>query len=148
MRINNKGYRAVIEQIREFQPDVVFTHAYTDYNDHHVVNKLTEEAWFHAALPCAISELPLSELMPLYEFEVVLEMIHEPSVIVDITDTYEAKVNAMQTYDSQHGIVGGIFQLLEGRALEPGARIGVRYGEAFKRNLYRPASIIDVSQLI
>ena len=53
----------------------------------------------------------------------------------------------MRIYASQHDLVGGVFQLLEGRALERGCQIGVRYGEALTRSAYRPRAIHQVTGL-
>lgn len=147
LHVDNAAYRAVVRHIRDFKPDLVFTHYFSDYNDHQAVHTVVQEGWFHAALPCAMKEGPVWPLVPLYEFEVVHRM-PSPSLIVDITGTYNAKVEAMKCYASQFGIVGGVFQMLEGRALERGSLIGVRYGEALFRNHYRPAAVSDVSRLL
>jgi len=147
LRVDNASYRAAVHHIRDFEPDMIFTHALSDYNDHQAVHTTVEEAWFHAALPCALQEGPAWPMAPLYEFEIIHRM-PSPSLIVDITDTYAAKVEAMQCYVSQYDIVGGVFQMMEGRALERGAMIGVKYGEALLRNHYRPAAVKDVEQLL
>lgn len=147
LRVDNAAYHAVIRHIREFQPDVVFTHSRHDYHDHYAVHDMVAEGWYHAAIPCALDDGPVWKRMPLYEFE-VLQPLAAPSAVVDITDSYAAKVAAMNCYASQHDLVGGIFQLIEGRAQERGYLIGVRYGEAFARSLYRPRSIATVQQLL
>ena len=145
-KVDNAGYRAVIHHIREFRPDLVLTHRWGDYNDHKVMQEVVVEAWFHAAIPCAMKLGPIWKHVPLYEFE-VLQPMAEPTVVVDVTDTYKAKVKAMERYASQHSLVGGIFQLLEGRALTRGYLIGAKYGEAFRRVSYRPRKITSVNQL-
>jgi len=147
LKINNDGYRAVIQHIRTFQPDMVFAHSNADYNDHKVVHHTALEAWFHAALPCAMDMGPEWKLCPFYEFE-VLESISKPSIVMDITETFDSKIEAMKCYESQHQIVGGIFQMMQGRALERGSLIGVKYGEAFNRHNYRPEAIKNVEQLL
>jgi len=145
-KVDNSSYRAVIHHIREFRPDLVLTHRWGDYNDHKVIQEVVVEAWFHAAIPCAMKLGPIWKHVPLYEFEVIQPMA-EPTVVVDVTDTYKAKVKAMERYASQHSLVGGIFQLLEGRALTRGYLIGTKYGEAFRRVSYRPRKITSVNQL-
>ncbi len=146
LKVDNSSYREVVGHIRQFQPDVVFTHSRADYNDHMAVHGVATEGWFHAAIPCAMETDPVWKLVPLYEFE-VLEPIANPSVIVDISDTYEAKVEAMKMHASQHELVGGVFQLIEGRALERGFLIGVQYGEALLRSHYRPRAVGNVEVL-
>ncbi len=147
MRVKNALYRAVVHHIREFQPELLFSHYNADYNDHKAVHTVVEEAWFHAALPCAMREGAVWPMAPLYEFEVTHRM-PSPSLIVDISDTFAAKIEAMKCYSSQRRIVGDVFQMLEGRALERGAMIGVHYGEALYRNHYRPAAVSKVGQLV
>jgi LmbE family N-acetylglucosaminyl deacetylase len=146
LKVDNAGYREVIRQIREFRPDIVFTHSHADYNDHQVVHDVSIEGWYHAGIPCAMDLGPIAPFAPVYEFE-VLEPMANPSLVVDITDTFSAKMEAMQCYASQHELVGGVFQLMEGRALERGYLIGARYGEALRRNSYRPRAVHDIQDL-
>ncbi len=145
--VNNAAYRSVIGQIREFQPDVIFTHAELDYSDHIAVSRVTREGWFHAALACAVEKDPLWPMVPLYEFEVINRMT-APTHIVDITGSFEFKKRAMELYGSQTGIVGSVFQMMEGRALERGYTIGVKYGEAFRRSDYRPRAVKKITSLL
>ena len=147
LKVDNATYHAVVRHIRQFQPDLVFTHSRSDYNDHMAVHDVVTEGWYHAALPCAMESGPVWRHVPLYEFE-VLEPMARPGFVVDVTDTYAAKVEAMQIYASQHEHVGSIFQLMEGRALERGYLIGVRYGEALTRSTYRPAPVRDLADLL
>ncbi len=146
LTVENSTYHAVIHHIREFRPDLVLTHSRADYNDHIVVHDVTTEGWFHAGIPCAMDEGEPWEHVPLYEFE-VLQPIAHPSHVVDITDTYEAKVEAMKCYGSQHDLVGSVFQMIEGRSLERGQLIGVKYGEALSLSRYRPRMVRDVELL-
>ena len=145
-RVSNAGYHAAIRHIREFQPDMIFTHSLADYNDHKVMHETVVDAWYHAAFPCAMRDGPVWRHVPLYECE-ILQPLAEPSVVVDVTDTQAAKAAAMQAYGSQLDMVGGIMQLLEGRALQRGYLIGAKYGEAFRRVTVRPRKVTDVGRL-
>jgi LmbE family N-acetylglucosaminyl deacetylase len=147
IEVDNHSYRQVIEEIREFQPDVVFTHPASDYHDHINVNQVVNEGWFHAPLECAMEQHPVWKEVPLYEFEVIIPQ-QRPEIIVDITDTFEYKLKAMSLYYSQTGVVGGSAQMLEGRALMRGQLIGVKYGEAFSRSLMRPWKVTDLNKLL
>jgi len=146
LQVNNASYHAVVKNIREFRPDIVFTHARADYNDHRAVHDVVTEGWYHAAVPCAMDDGPVWRHVPLYEFE-VLQAMDAPSIVVDVSDTYAAKVAAMESYMSQLDHVGGILQLMEGRAKERGYLIGVPYGEALRRSDYRPRAVRDVAEL-
>ena len=143
IQVNNQLYNEVIREIREFRPDVIFTHFCADYNDHQAVSKVVNEGYFHAVLECAAVNGPPSNMVPLYEFEVI-ENMSKPDFIVDITDTMQRKLQAMKIYSSQSGVVGGAEQLLTGRALLRGQTVGVKYGEAFRRSTIRPQKITNV----
>ena len=147
IEVNNAMYRAVIEEIRAFRPDAVFTHAYGDYHDHRNVHRAVSEGWFHAPLACAMERHPVWKAVPLYEFEVISLLPH-PTVTVDITAAFEVEQQAMAIYSSQAGVVGGAAQLLEGRALLRGQAIGVKYAEAFSRSTLRPRAISRVETLL
>ena len=146
LKVNNETYRAVIGHVREFRPEVVFTHTRADYNDHMAVHDAVTEGWLHAAVPCAMEKDAVWPMAPLYEYE-VLQPMPNPTMVVDVTDTFAAKLEAMKVYESQHGLVGGVFQLMEGRALERGYLIGVKYGEALTLSPYRPRAVRDVEAL-
>ncbi len=147
IKVGNGTYRMVIEEIRSFRPDIVFTHLGSDYHDHINVNQVVNEGWFHAPLECAMEKEPVWKPVPLYEFEVIAPMV-KPQLVVDVTDTFKYKLQAMECYGSQTGIVGGAAQMLEGRALMRGQQIGVRYGEAFCRSATRPGAVADVRTLL
>jgi len=146
LKVDNETYHAVVKNIRGFRPGIVFTHTRADYNDHMAVHDVVTEGWFHAALPCAMDDGPVWKHVPLYEFE-ILQPIASPTLVVDITDTYPAKVDAMNSYASQLDIVGGVSQLMEGRAKERGYLIGTAYGEALYRSNYRPRAVNNVAEL-
>lgn len=144
---DNSTYRLVIEEIRSFQPDAVFTHFESDYRDHRNVSVAVAEGHFHASLACAIEDAPVWKDVPLYHFEVI-KLIPEVETIVDISDTMDAKLKAMEVYASQTGVVGGADQMLTARASMRGQTIGVRYGEALVRNKMRPRKITDLNKLL
>ena len=143
---DNSTYRLVIEEIRSFQPDAVFTHFESDYRDHRNVSIAVSEGHFHASLACAIEQAPVWKDVPLYHFEVI-KLIPEPEMIIDISETMDAKLEAMAVYASQTGVVGGADQMLSSRASMRGQSIGVRYGEALVRNKMRARKINDLNKL-
>jgi len=121
-------YRRCVAIIREARPDVIFTHYGEDkHRNHRNVSALTDEARWKAA----------ENIMPefgepwhtpeLYYYE-LLEFFTHPSILVDITDTLERKVEAMRACASQ----------LEGPAAARGFGRGTRYAEAFLRSNLLP----------
>ena len=77
------------------------------------------------------------EVKDLWSYE-ILDIHPNPDIVVDITDTYEHKVKAMEIYFSQHGILCGIMDHIEGLAKVRGHSVGVKYGEAFTKLGYPP----------
>jgi len=144
---DNSTYRLVIEEIRSFKPDAVFTHLESDYRDHRNVSVAVAEGHFHASLACAIEAAPVYKDVPLYHFEVI-KLMPEPELLVDISGTMSAKLEAMAVYASQTGVVGGADQMLSSRAAMRGQMIGVRYAEALIRNKMRPRKITGLDKLL
>ncbi|WPD18898.1 MULTISPECIES: bacillithiol biosynthesis deacetylase BshB1 [Thermaerobacter] len=133
--------RKVAALIRRCRPRVVFTHHGDDrHPDHRGASALVRRAVFQAAL----RNLDLGEphhVVDALLFFPVNEWV-EPSFVVDVTATFDAKLEAMRAFASQfveptapidHKYFG-VEDYLEAtvvRARHYGLRIGVRYGEAF-----------------
>ena len=94
----------------------------------------------------------------LYHFEVV-HPLAEPTDIVDISDTFEAKMRAWRCFASSsetvgetgekrvYGGVGLLTDQMEALARYRGSQIGVRYGEALRRSAYLPRAVGDAGTL-
>lgn len=140
-------YRMCIRAIRTYRPDVIFTHYWNEYRTHKAVASIAEEAFWQAGWTCSLDLGDPWKASALYHFEVI-QLMPTVSTIVDITDTYEAKVKAMQAYASQcDSVVSGALQQIEGRALTRGAQVGVRYGEALYLNTTVPELVKRGAQL-
>jgi LmbE family N-acetylglucosaminyl deacetylase len=140
-------YRTIMETVRRVQPHLVFTHLATDYLAHRTLARVAPEAIWQAGWQCS---LELGEPWPvnkLYQFS-VLELIAKPSHVVDITDTFGAKLEAMQAHASQHEVVAGVLKQVEAKALAYGSLIGVRHAEAFVRSQFIPVPVGDPSALL
>ncbi|MFB0545644.1 MAG: PIG-L deacetylase family protein [Anaerolineae bacterium] len=128
---DRETYQECVRLIRRYRPEVIFTHYYEDkHRDHRVVSALTDEARWKA------SENVLSDLGPpwytpaLYYYEIT-ELFTHPSLVVDITDTFERKLEAMRTQVSQLDVVPGILRYLEGIGRARGYLCETSYAEAF-----------------
>ncbi|HEY8489184.1 MAG TPA: bacillithiol biosynthesis deacetylase BshB1 [Thermaerobacter sp.] len=133
--------RKIAALIRRCRPRLVFTHHGDDrHPDHRGAFALVRRAVFQAAL----RNLDLGEPYHLVDallFFPVNEWV-EPSFVVDVTEAFDAKLEAMRAFASQfveptapidHKYFG-VEDYLEAavvRARHYGLRIGVRYGEAF-----------------
>ncbi len=128
--------------IRRLQPKVVITHSqHGRHPDHPVVAQLVRDASFVAGLkkiqPKVAPHRPLKVLHAL-SFR---EDNQKPTFVVDITEAFEKKLEAIGCYESQFGdaVQAGevypngepLFDLIRHHAAHYGSLIRCRYGEPF-----------------
>lgn len=91
----------VMEVIRFYQPDAVITHSPTDYMpDHLAVQKLVFDATFAASCP-QYGHGRAAALTPLFYMDNLAGMNFSPTEYVDITDTFELKLQMLECHESQ-----------------------------------------------
>lgn len=91
----------IVEIIRFAQPDFIITHSPTDYMpDHLAVQKLVFDATFASSVP-HYGTGPAAELTPLYYMDNLAGMNFNPTEYVDITDTFELKMQMLECHESQ-----------------------------------------------
>ncbi len=102
IRLNEEFVRVVVEQIRKYQPKIIFAPYFVDrHPDHEGAGKIVKEAFFTSGLQKYISKVDgleqnfyrpkkLYYYMQTYEFS--------PSFVVDISDYFERKMNAVRAY--------------------------------------------------
>lgn len=134
----------LVPLLRELRPEVVvcpdptavfFGQRYVNHRDHRVVGWATLDVVAHeAALP---HYLPGTGA-PHQAAGVFLSGTLEPDTWVDITDTVEAKGDALLCHESQLGEPGEWLRtVVRERAEEAGRAVGVRYAESFRRLVFR-----------
>lgn len=147
--------------IRELRPDVLlFPHWRERHPDHEHAHALCREAWFYAGLEKMETRVrgQLQEpfrprcyyhFMQTYEFN--------PSFVVDISDVFEQRMEAMLAFKSQFYDPGsteretflsnpGFIEMIRTRLEYYGDRIGVKYGEPFfSVNLVGVRSLFDLT---
>ena len=130
---DQETFHNIIKIIREKEPNLVFTHYPKDkHRDHRMISEIVKEACWKA------NENILEELGSCHKVEdlwaiEIIDIHSSVDFVVDITETYSFKKRAMNMYLSQHNIVNGIFNNIEGLARARGYSIGTEYGEAFTR---------------
>jgi len=162
---NRESYRLCIQSIRRYRPDILFSHYWAEYFQHRAMARLTCDAWWQAGWSCS-ADLGDPWMVPaFYHFEVI-HLLPQPTEIVDVSDTFEAKMAAWQCFQSSsesllqeveggeskrraYGATlgGSLTEQLETRARYYGSLIGVRYGEALKKSDYLPRAVHDLSVL-
>ena len=128
--------------IRRLQPKIVITHSlHGRHPDHPIVAQLVRDACFVAGLkkvePKVAAHRPLKVLHAL-SFR---EDNQKPTFVVDITDAFEKKLEAIGCYESQFGDAvqaGEVYpngeplrDLIRHHAAHYGSLIRCRYGEPF-----------------
>jgi LmbE family N-acetylglucosaminyl deacetylase len=144
LKNDKETFKESIRMIREFKPDAVFTHHRVDrHRDHIAASKLVTEAFWQAGEPVSMDLGKPWRPRVLYYYEETYPFKF-PSHIVDITETFEAKISAMKTYTSQLRVVPFILGGIEGQAVFRGSTIGTKYGEAFMRSSITPRRELEI----
>jgi len=142
----------VIRAVRKFQPDIVLANAvYDRHVDHGRGASLGYDASFLSGLQKieTVDENGKKQLpwRPRVVYHYIQSNFIEPHFIVDITDFFEVKMNAINAFKSQFFdpkshepqtyISNPTFlKMVEARATEFGHAIGTKYGEGFTVRRY------------
>ena len=140
---NKESYRLCIEAVRRVRPEVILGHDWLEYFQHRAMARLTCDSWWQAGWECSADLGSPWAAKALYHFEVLHNSPH-PTHIVDITDTFEAKIEASRKFGSTQDLIAQVIDQVEARARFRGSQIGVKYGEALTRSAYLPAAVRDV----
>tara|TARA_B100000035_G_scaffold314783_1_gene332255 strand:- start:2990 stop:3673 length:684 start_codon:yes stop_codon:yes gene_type:complete len=128
-----KVFHQVIKKIREIKPYIIITHdQICKHRDHKRTSLIVEEAAWKA------NEDILQELGPIHRTQHVwsceiLDPLPQVDFCVDVSDTWDDKLLAMDKYFSQLGILNDIENYLDGISKVRGYSIGTSRAEAFRR---------------
>ena len=140
-------YRQCIGAVRKYQPDVIFGHWFSEYFQHHGMARMSLDAWNQARWNCTADYGTVPWTVPVYFHFEVADLLPSPSHLIDISDEFGTKMEAMRAYDPDAGRKDEWADEMEARARFYGSRIGVRYAEAFKQSDYIPLKITDINKL-
>jgi len=136
----------VVEMIRKYKPEIVLANAFYDrHPDHGKASSLTSEACFIAGLHSLKTTHNGQEQeawRPKAVYHYIQGWLIMPDFIVDVSDFWEKKMDAIKAYRSQfHDPESDdpetwlsspeFFDLVKGRSVEFGQVIGKKYGEGF-----------------
>ena len=137
----------IVKLIRQYQPEIVLATAVEDrHPDHGNAAQLISDACFISGLrKLEIENLEAWRPKAVYHYIQFKEII--PSVVVDISNFYEQKMEAVgahksQFYDPKSNEPETIIStpeflgFIESKAINFGKQIGVSYGEGFTLNRY------------
>lgn len=153
----------VIRAIRAMQPSIVITNAWEDrHPDHGKGAALVRDACFLAGLRRIETEWN-GEAQAVHRPKRILHLIQdrflEPTLIVDVSEFWETKMQAVLAYGTQfhnpnrptneeepetHISTADFLHFLDSRGREFGHQIGARYGEGFQTLLPLPVDDVVV----
>ena len=142
LQYNIKSLHSAIKLIRKEKPDLIISHSNIDkHNDHIVLNKIITQACLKAGENLLPSLGLTYRVKNVWAFEVV-DILSNVDYVVDISDQLKFKIDAINKYKSQHKIVKGIKNFIEGISLVRGYQIGTKNAEAFMDISSQPQEVL------
>lgn len=126
-------FHKVIQLIRTIKPTLIITHDQAcKHRDHKATSAIVEESVWKAEEDILEQLGPVHRTDHLWSCE-ILDPLPDVHFCVDVTDTWSYKVDAMNEYFSQLGILNDITNYLDGISKVRGYSIGTMRAEAFRK---------------
>jgi len=126
-----ENFQKCTQLIRKYRPDVIFTHWNEDkHRDHRAISQLVDEARWKAQENVLV-DLGEPYYAPLLLYFETFDLFPHPSLVIDITETLEYKIKAMESQKSQFPVLPGIMDYIYGLGKVRGYQRETIYGEAF-----------------
>lgn len=155
---NEENQRILIAYLRHYQPDIVIANAIADrHPDHGRGGRLIADACFYSGLRKIGTQWQgqaQEPWRPKRVYHMIQDRLSEPTFIVDISATFEKKMEAVRCFKSQfHDPLSAepvtyiatedFLKSLASRDAIIGKRIGVQYGECFTSENVPGISTLD-----
>ncbi|MEL6559916.1 MAG: bacillithiol biosynthesis deacetylase BshB1 [Bacteroidota bacterium] len=160
--VNDKAHQLkVMELIRKYRPEIIITNAVTDrHPDHGKGADLVKTAAFMSGLKMietSDDQGKQEAWRPKSVYFAIQSQSLVPDFIVDVSDTWEQKMEAIRAFKSQFHNPNSqepetyisspeFLKMIESRGKELGHAIQVKYGEGF--NVARQVGVKDLFDLI
>ena len=146
IEVGQKNISKVVQVYRKYRPKIILIpHWYERHPDHIHAHYLCREAWFYSGLTKVETKLDGKKQPPWRPhnyFHFMQKYVFTPSFIVDISDVYELRLEAIKAHKSQFYNPASndpetllsqksFLELVETRAKYYGQQIGAKYGEPF-----------------
>jgi LmbE family N-acetylglucosaminyl deacetylase len=133
--------------IRRIKPDIVVTcdptnyylrNSYINHPDHRAAGQVVIDAVFPAAQNALFfPELEKKmNLAPHHVKEVWISLPKEPNISIDITDSWDMKLEALTRHASQIGDVDQFYSRMRARHTDDSSDESPRYEEVFRRIIF------------
>jgi bacillithiol biosynthesis deacetylase BshB1 len=141
--------RKLIAAIRKYQPEIIITNSLSDrHPDHGRAARLTTDSCFLSGLKRVETKNEQGDdqepWRPKYVFHYIQDRYHEPDFIIDITEVFEQRMEAVKAYTTQfynpdneddgpqtYISTEAFLESIIARARVIGKKIGVQYAEGF-----------------
>lgn len=111
--------------LQDFSPDKIFTHADDEQHpDHVAVNKFVLQCYDELNLSCEVYNFAIWRFFR-------IKKRHNPRLIVDVTDTFKKKIEALSAFKSQKVAMITLTWSVYFKAIIAGMKGGVHFGEEF-----------------
>jgi LmbE family N-acetylglucosaminyl deacetylase len=128
-----------LDVVRLARPDVVFTHAPTDYHpDHRATGQMVWDIRVMTTVPNIATPHPPGDKIPeIFYMDTVAGIDFQPEQYVDISDTFHLKQEMLACHKSQATWLENQYQMsyldfIEYISRYRGLQCGVRYAECFR----------------
>ena len=163
-RNDEEHQKRLISAIRKYQPEILFANSLEDrHPDHGRAAKLIVDSSFLSGLIKVETENESGEKQdawrPKYVFHYIQDRYHEPDFIMDISDVFEQRMEAIKAYTTQfynpeneddgpqtYISTSSFLESIIARARMIGKKIGVEYGEGF--NSQKNIGLKDFESLV
>lgn len=130
----------LIGLVRTVKPDVIITHGPDDYmRDHVEVGRLVFDASFSSSVPHRLPDISVyGGIVPIYYMDTLAGVNFLPEEYVDISDTMDTKLNAVDCHQTQvkwmkdHDHIDFLDFVRTVNKFR-GLQCGVKYAEGFRR---------------
>lgn len=140
--------RTIVRLIRRFRPSILVTcdpsnlYPSTAYGLNHPDHRAAGQAVLDAVFPAAGNPLYFPELLeeglePHTPNEVWISMPTQPNLVLDVTDTWPIKIQALLQHKSQIGDPETFIARMKSRRTEDSTEESPRYEERFRRLVFK-----------
>lgn len=159
--VSNENLLKIIQKLRKYRPNVVLCNAVSDrHPDHARASELVSRACFMSGLKkikTFDNDKEQDYFRPVAVYHYIQDRWIDPDFIVDITDTYDLKVEAIKCFKSQFFnpdskepetpiSTDHFLKSIESRAISLGRYIDTEYGEGFTSERF--IGINDLTNLL
>lgn len=117
----------IMDIVRKEDPEMIFTHSLDDpHPDHRAVYTLVHNLLKQKKIKCNVFAVEIWNPLRIRRRNV-------PKLIVDITNTFETKINAVLAHKSQKVAIGALFWNIWLKAKWYGIKTGYGYAEIFHK---------------